>query len=155
MKTLRRLLPTCLVLVFFAQAAHGATPSESIPDSVPVKIRNSLDILAASLNGRNYETLEPYLAEDFSYGDVGHGAMQSFDVLENLIKDYSDKMRIKSIDINVIKPGEGGYRVLTTYRYHKKYENIDSEIIMTADGKFLTLTIPNVKVTVKSEDPDD
>ena len=113
-----------------------------------------MDVLAASLNGKNYEALEPYLDENFSYGDVGLGAKPSRRVLENLVKDYFEKMRIKSIDINVIKPEESNYRVFTTYRYHKKYEDFDSEIVMTADGKFLTLTIPHVRVTVKSQDSD-
>jgi hypothetical protein len=120
------------------------------------EIRTSLDVLARSLNDRGFEPLSSRLADQFSFGDLGVGVEISIKILRNLVSDYFQKARIKTIDIDVIVPEGSDYRVQTVFHYERprKYEDARQDFLMTGDGKFLSIEIPYIRVTIGTDDSE-
>jgi hypothetical protein len=109
----------------------------------------SLDKLTKSLNKHKFSIIEPLLAENFAYSGLGCGGYCNANVeaMKMVVAGY--KYKINKITIDDMKSEAIDYRLSLTY-YLEKNEPEKLNALMTSDGKFLELTLPKVKLMVRS-----
>ena len=134
--------------VFFALLCtiHFGHASDTCSgDKVQIAVRS----LQKAITQKDFSCIESMLDEEFAYGDLSCGSgCQSLDqILEYIINTYPESIQISKIDIDSIEKVGFDYRVMTTFFYEDKEILSESqEIMITDEGKILSLEIPKLKL---------
>lgn len=120
--------------------------------TIEEKITTSIQHLETALNMKKFSEMENDISEDFSYGDLqcGGHCNSAKQIMDMIVSDYPYK--IQDIVVNTIESEGPDYNVSTTFLFDDK-EKADQMFVMSAEGKFIEMELPRIKIiTPGSED---
>lgn len=118
------------------------------------KLEVSVNTLLRSINEHDYSLIEPLLDESFTL--AGIRCPPTCDSARQAMRQITGKSfqyQIQQATIQQIKADGADFLVTVKFLYKEQEETKD--LLLTAEGKFLDITLPGLKFMTGGQDPDE
>ncbi len=111
----------------------------------------SLGKLTEALQTHDFSKIESLLDEDFTLGSSACGGYCNSNVqaMKMIITSYP--YQVKEITLDAVKPEATDFKLSTTFVFEKE-KNEQQEILVSPEGKFLSMSIPRIRLRYMTTD---